>query len=526
LTATGSRAGTRRGAELAEGAGGHEQGRVRGQRLVGALAETTSLGRRGPVAVVIRHAEDLAALPREVDPPVAEGRRGVQIVAGLGHETQRPVQRAVGMQDQQVPVARAQIHTPLGIERRRAAQGGPPVEDPAHGPVGGVQRVDAPVRAGLDEPAVRRQRGARIEVIPQANLPARRAVVDGKGPQEAVVGPDEGRVAGQRRARRHAAVPAEAPELLARGQVEGEDVAPRAEHVDVADVKARALDVHGGQRPRLVGHDRPPARGARVPVEGVEVEVVVAGVKRAIRAEADVALEPADEGVLRLGRIGLEGPFPFARRRIERVDVAVTAAEVDPPPIVEHGGRVDDLARVEPPDHLAVPQRVERAVRRADVDRLVTPDDRRAEDALARPEAPQREARVLGGHRAGAGLAGIAAELRPRAVLRDGEGGVCEGRWGRFTPPPTHAAGVRCATHASGARRTAGVTPGAARSAGAAGAARTAGVGRRGGRGLVATGDEGGEDGHRERQENVTRMSRNPHDCPPQQVPFQSTSGL
>src|SRR5664280_627074 len=100
------------------------------------------------------------------------------------------------------------------------------------------------------------------------------------------------------------------------------------------------------------------------------------------------------------------------------VQVAVAGAECDRRrpggAAAEHGGGVDDVAGLEPPDELSRWRNgVEVGISGAEVDGAVPADHRRQEDALVRLERPRNVAVVAGDDRAGTGVPLVVAHLRP-----------------------------------------------------------------------------------------------------------------
>src|SRR5262249_60293758 len=127
----------------------------------------------------------------------------------------------------------------------------------------------------------------------------------------------------------------------------------------------------------------------------------VARVERPVDADRGVPLPPVDEvsGGAVLGRAVLpdEPPLPGQRARVgaQLVEVLVAGPERDrarvlPAVAADRRRGIDDVPGPEAPATPAVGRdRVEPAVRRADVHRLVGPEDGRAEHALPRPVRPR-----------------------------------------------------------------------------------------------------------------------------------------
>ena len=73
---------------------------------------------RAPEAVVVRHAEHLAALAGEDDRVRPQRGRRVQVVARGVDQPERPAERPVGIQDEEAALARANVDVVLPIDRR------------------------------------------------------------------------------------------------------------------------------------------------------------------------------------------------------------------------------------------------------------------------------------------------------------------------------------------------------------------------------------------------------------------------
>lgn len=96
-------------------------------------------------AVVVRHGEDLAALPSDHDELAAEGRRAAEVVAILLHETPAPAEPPGSVENVEPTVTTAEVDVVVGVDRGRRADRLTCVELPPELPVRWIERVDRPV---------------------------------------------------------------------------------------------------------------------------------------------------------------------------------------------------------------------------------------------------------------------------------------------------------------------------------------------------------------------------------------------
>jgi hypothetical protein len=98
---------------------GREEERAFGRQILVGPASTAgvALGDRAQ-AVVERHEEDPAVLAGHVRAAAAERDGRVQVVARVVDEAHRPAQAAIGVDDEEAPFTRADVHVILGVDGR------------------------------------------------------------------------------------------------------------------------------------------------------------------------------------------------------------------------------------------------------------------------------------------------------------------------------------------------------------------------------------------------------------------------
>ena len=102
--------------EPAEARREHDENTVVGERLTGA-ARAARIVEARPQAVVVGNGEDLARFAGKYDELFGECRRRVQVIAFVVDEPNRPAKRAVGIQDEHLAFARANVDVSVAVDR-------------------------------------------------------------------------------------------------------------------------------------------------------------------------------------------------------------------------------------------------------------------------------------------------------------------------------------------------------------------------------------------------------------------------
>ena len=193
------------------------------------------------------------------------------------------------------------------------------------------------------------------------------------------------------RAVRRALLPRERAVRVERPDVRAEQLRPSL----LLPIASRPLVwIDRRRRPRLIGHVGAAISGGR---RGRDRRRGSCRSARYSVPSASIATLPSNQLMqrARAGRVGLERPHDVAGRGVERVQRGRRPSRTYTRP---RSSSSADESMISPVwcFHASVPsamQRVEVAVGRADVDRPVRADHRRAEDAFAGLERPQRACR-------------------------------------------------------------------------------------------------------------------------------------